>query len=84
MRACWRSAEALGAEALAEAGDDEPLPPEPGARRPPGQRLLAAIFGNSPFLTGVAVREWAFLTQLVKDGADAAFDDLISEAKQAD
>jgi glutamate-ammonia-ligase adenylyltransferase len=47
-----------------------------------GQALLAAIFGNSPFLSGVAIREWAFLTQLVKDGADATFDALIADAKR--
>jgi glutamate-ammonia-ligase adenylyltransferase len=35
-----------------------------------GKRLLAAIFGNSPFLSGVAVKEWAFLTRVVEDGAD--------------
>ena len=28
---------------------------------PLGKRLLAAIFGNSPFLSGVAVKEWALL-----------------------
>ena len=38
-----------------------------------GQRLLAAIFGNSPFLSGVAVKEWAFLTCLVEQGADPVF-----------
>ncbi len=40
---------------------------------PAGSRLLAAIFGNSPFLTGVAVAEWDFLTQLVEHGADPLF-----------
>ena len=35
-----------------------------------GKRLLASIFGNSPFLSGVAVKEWAFLTRLVEEGAD--------------
>jgi [glutamine synthetase] adenylyltransferase / [glutamine synthetase]-adenylyl-L-tyrosine phosphorylase len=49
---------------------------------PAGKRLLAAIFGNSPFLTGAAVREWMFLTRLVHDGADAAFDTVITEAKR--
>src|SRR6202035_5817048 len=36
-----------------------------------GKRLLASIFGNSPFLTGVAVKEWAFLTRLVEQGPDS-------------
>ena len=38
-----------------------------------GKRLLGAIFGNSPFLTGVAVKEWGFLTHVVEEGADSAF-----------
>jgi glutamate-ammonia-ligase adenylyltransferase len=49
---------------------------------PRGQTLLAAIFGNSPFLTGVAVREWQFLTRLVEDGADAVFETLVAEMKR--
>ena len=38
-----------------------------------GKRLLASIFGNSPFLSGVAVKEWAFLTRLVEEGAGPPF-----------
>ena len=41
-----------------------------------GKRLLAAIFGNSPFLTSVAVKEWAFLTRLVEQGPDPLFDEI--------
>src|SRR5215831_12333235 len=41
-----------------------------------GKRLLAAIFGNSPFLTGVAVKEWAFLTRLVEQGPDPLFEEI--------
>jgi [glutamine synthetase] adenylyltransferase / [glutamine synthetase]-adenylyl-L-tyrosine phosphorylase len=40
---------------------------------PRGKRLLASIFGNSPFLSGVAVKDWAFLTRLVEEGADPVF-----------
>jgi len=40
---------------------------------PSGKRLLASIFGNSPFLSGVAVKEWAFLSRLVEEGADPLF-----------
>ena len=40
---------------------------------PRGKRLLASIFGNSPFLGGIAVKEWAFLTRLVEEGADSLF-----------
>src|SRR5271165_952023 len=43
------------------------------SRSPPGEKLLAAIFGNSPFLSGLAVREWQFLTRLVEAGPDALF-----------
>ncbi|HVH80696.1 MAG TPA: hypothetical protein VM782_14975, partial [Stellaceae bacterium] len=47
-----------------------------------GQALLAAIFGNSPFLTGVAVREWEFLTRLVENGPDPLFQALIADTKR--
>ena len=40
---------------------------------PEGERLLAALFGNCPFLGGVAVAEWDFLTRLIDEGADAPF-----------
>ncbi|HEX3865076.1 MAG TPA: bifunctional [glutamine synthetase] adenylyltransferase/[glutamine synthetase]-adenylyl-L-tyrosine phosphorylase [Stellaceae bacterium] len=42
----------------------------------PGHDLLTAIFGNSPFLSGVAVAEWEFLTRVVEDGADPLFEDI--------
>jgi [glutamine synthetase] adenylyltransferase / [glutamine synthetase]-adenylyl-L-tyrosine phosphorylase len=47
-----------------------------------GKRLLAAIFGNSPFLTGVAVREWAVLTRLAEAGPEAVFDEIVAAAEQ--
>ena len=68
-------------EALAEAGAAA-SPARAWSSTEAGQALLAAIFGNSPFLTGVAVREWAFLTNLVENGADAAFDSVIAETKR--
>ena len=40
---------------------------------PAGRRLLASIFGNSPFLSGLAVKEWQFLTRLVKEGPEPLF-----------
>jgi len=43
-----------------------------------GKRLLASIFGNSPFLSGVAVKEWAFLTRLVEEGADPLFAKIVA------
>src|SRR6516164_731305 len=72
---------ALGLEAWREAlavtrGD----PAVDAARRwsatPRGKRLLASIFGNSPFLSGVAVKEWAFLTRLIEKGADPLFSEI--------
>jgi glutamate-ammonia-ligase adenylyltransferase len=38
-----------------------------------GRRLLAALFGNSPFLSEIAVKEWAFLSRLVESGPDPLF-----------
>ena len=43
---------------------------------PPGRCLLAAIFGNSPFLSDVAVKEWVFLTRLIDQGADRTFEEI--------
>jgi len=41
-----------------------------------GQRLIAAIFGNSPFLTGIAIAEWDFLTRIIEEGADPPFEEI--------
>ncbi len=68
-------------EALAEAGDAAAAA-RTWSTTPAGHDLLAAIFGNSPFLTGVAAREWAFLTSLVENGADAAFNAVIADTKR--
>ncbi|HTW51256.1 MAG TPA: bifunctional [glutamine synthetase] adenylyltransferase/[glutamine synthetase]-adenylyl-L-tyrosine phosphorylase [Stellaceae bacterium] len=68
-------------EALVEAGDAAAAA-RAWSATPLGKSLLAAIFGNSPFLTGVAVREWAFLTALVENGADAAFGAVLAETKR--
>jgi glutamate-ammonia-ligase adenylyltransferase len=70
-------------EALAAAAGD---PAHDTARTwsatPAGARLLAAIFGNSPFLTGAAVREWAFLTRLVAEGADPLFAEIAAAIEE--
>ena len=65
--------------ALAEATD------EPGAAlarawsaTKAGRCLLAAIFGNSPFLGRLAVAEWEFLSRLVEEGADPQFDAILT------
>ena len=39
----------------------------------PGQRLLAAVFGNSPFLSKLAIAEWPLLLRLVEKGPDNIF-----------
>ena len=69
---------AVGFEAWSEALACARSDPLSGlARRwnatPPGRRLLAAIFGNSPYLSSVAIKEWPFLTRLVEQGPDLLF-----------
>ncbi len=72
-------------EALAAAQGD---PAEEAARgwsaAPQGNRLLEAIFGNSPFLGGLAVKEWRFLTRLVVEGADPLFDEVVAAIENPD
>ena len=67
---------ALGFEAW-QAALDRAGPEAEGARAwsadPAGRRLLAAIFGNSPFLSDLAVKEWAVLSRLVAEGPDPLF-----------
>ena len=66
-------------EALAAAADDPAAQAARGwSALPSGRHLLAAIFGNSPFLSGLAVKEWRFLTRLVADGADPLFDETVA------
>jgi glutamate-ammonia-ligase adenylyltransferase len=42
-----------------------------------GNRLLAALFGNSPFLTQCCLREPALLMRLMEEGPDASFAELV-------
>ena len=49
-----------------------------------GKRLLASIFGNSPFLSGVAVKEWAFLTRLVEEGPDPLFAEIAASVEKTE
>jgi glutamate-ammonia-ligase adenylyltransferase len=49
-----------------------------------GRHLLASIFGNSPFLTGIAVKEWAFLTCLVERGPDPLFDEIAAAVEKTE
>jgi glutamate-ammonia-ligase adenylyltransferase len=46
------------------------------AAEPAGQRLLASLFGNSPFLTQCCLKEPNFLIRLVQQGPDAIFAEL--------
>jgi len=72
--------------ALAEAEDeDRAALARDWSGTPEGRGLLAALFGNSPFLSGLAVAEWDFLTRLVEDGADRPFEEIAaSTEKQED
>jgi glutamate-ammonia-ligase adenylyltransferase len=49
-----------------------------------GKRLLEALFGNSPFLTGVAAKEWAFLTRLVEHGPDPIFGEIAADIERTE
>ena len=72
-------------EALAAAPDD---PTAQAARAwsaaPQGRRLLEAIFGNSPFLGGLAAKEWRFLNRLAAEGPDALFDEIAAAIETPD
>ncbi len=80
---------ALGFEAWDEALALAQQDPASGSARDwsassPGKRLLAAIFGNSPFLSGVAVKEWPFLTRLLDEGADPLFSEIAAEVEETE
>ena len=47
-----------------------------------GRRLLSAVFGNSPFLSGVAIAEWDLLTRLVEEGVDRPFEEIVGAIEQ--
>ncbi len=73
------------AAAWAERREEEPGCGDDPAAEPARAALLAALFGNSPFLAGLAVREQATMARLLADGPDAAFSavlaDLAAEAR---
>ena len=65
--------------ALAEAEDARPAAlARQWSATAPGRGLLAAIFGNSPFLSGLAIAEWGFLTRIVEEGADPLFEKIVT------
>jgi len=47
-----------------------------------GKRLLAAIFGNSPFLSKLAIVEWPLLLRFAEDGPDVVFDEITTAVEQ--
>jgi glutamate-ammonia-ligase adenylyltransferase len=49
-----------------------------------GKHLLASVFGNSPFLSGLAIQEWAFLTRLVEEGPDPIFGEITAGVEQTE
>jgi [glutamine synthetase] adenylyltransferase / [glutamine synthetase]-adenylyl-L-tyrosine phosphorylase len=68
------------ADALAEAvGDPAAQHARAWSETSHGLRLLAGIFGNSPFLSGLAVREWRLFDRLVMAGADPLFAEIVAE-----
>jgi [glutamine synthetase] adenylyltransferase / [glutamine synthetase]-adenylyl-L-tyrosine phosphorylase len=75
----------LGFEAWYEALEAADDPAAAAARAwsgsPLGKTLLAALFGNSPFLSAVAIKEWQFLTRLVEYGADPLFAEIATEVE---
>ena len=68
--------------------DAEPGPAAAAARdwsrSLPGEQLLGSIFGNSPFLSGLAVREWQFLTRLIEAGPDPLFTEIAAAVEDPD
>jgi glutamate-ammonia-ligase adenylyltransferase len=51
---------------------------------PAGRRLLAAIFGNSPYLGDIAIKEWAFFSRLVENGPDPLFAEIVEPLEGRD
>ena len=73
-----------GMEDLARAGDGEPGLAEALATlvdAPGGRELLAAVFGNSPFLGRALVRDAGAIPELFGPPPDAAFDRLMAEVE---
>ncbi|HZT89870.1 MAG TPA: bifunctional [glutamine synthetase] adenylyltransferase/[glutamine synthetase]-adenylyl-L-tyrosine phosphorylase, partial [Stellaceae bacterium] len=71
-------------EALAQSGDATAHAALAWGESEAGRALLAAVFGNSPFLTGVAVKEWRFLLRLITEGPDRVFAELLTDSETAE
>jgi glutamate-ammonia-ligase adenylyltransferase len=78
----------LGFEAWNEAVAAQPGRAADFARqwseRGPGRRLLASIFGNSPYLSGLAVKESGLLSRLVAQGAGPVFDEIAAAVENTE
>jgi [glutamine synthetase] adenylyltransferase / [glutamine synthetase]-adenylyl-L-tyrosine phosphorylase len=73
--------EAAWNEALAEAGEDaDAAAARQWSGTPAGRALLAAIFGNSPYLCSIAIREWRYLNRLVAEGPDPLLAEILADA----
>jgi glutamate-ammonia-ligase adenylyltransferase len=75
-RSAWEAAlaEAENAERAARA--------RAWSSAPEGKRLLAALFGNSPFLSAIAIAEWDFLTRLVEGEPDGLYEEIVGRIEQ--
>jgi glutamate-ammonia-ligase adenylyltransferase len=47
-----------------------------------GQKILKAIFGNSPFLTSIILKDTAFFQNLIKQGPDLVMKGLLEEPEE--
>jgi [glutamine synthetase] adenylyltransferase / [glutamine synthetase]-adenylyl-L-tyrosine phosphorylase len=74
----WRDAIALAQE------DDVAAFARSWSALTPGKHLLTSIFGNSPYLSGIAVKEWAFLGRLVDEGADPLFSEIAASIEKTE
>ena len=65
-------------DALAELDDETAAAGREFEAEPLGRSLLDCLFGNSPFLTQILVRDTASFLQLARNGADSVFDEIIA------
>ncbi|MBV9964991.1 MAG: bifunctional [glutamine synthetase] adenylyltransferase/[glutamine synthetase]-adenylyl-L-tyrosine phosphorylase [Alphaproteobacteria bacterium] len=69
--------------ALAEAADpSDAARARAWAASEPGRALLAAAFGNSPFLSRLVVAEWPLLLRCAEQGPDAIFEEIAGAIEQ--
>ena len=85
-RAADANAARVGLERWLEAAQsaDRKVEAEAFLAAPGGERMLNALFGNSPFLTQLAVKEIGFLLDLPSAGYEAARDALYDDLRAMD